>query len=91
MLQTLQKNDGTFLLQGHIYSLGSTLSAALNFVVEPELEAELEAEPGEELQKLLHQMQEQQPEDRPLLEVQNAAAFIKTNRLRHYKGSALFL
>ncbi|XP_013887861.1 protein very KIND [Austrofundulus limnaeus] len=50
--------------EGHIYSLGSTLSAALNFVMEPELEAEL----GEEIQKLLHQMQEEQPEDRPLLE-----------------------
>ncbi|KAK2823974.1 hypothetical protein Q5P01_021149 [Channa striata] len=50
--------------EGHVYSLGSTLSAALNFVIEPELEAEL----GEEVQKLLEQMQEEKPEDRPLLQ-----------------------
>ncbi|KAM8851731.1 kinase non-catalytic C-lobe domain-containing protein 1 [Synchiropus picturatus] len=50
--------------EGHVYSLGSTLSAALNFVIEPELEAEL----GEEMQKLLEQMQEEKPEDRPLLQ-----------------------
>lgn len=51
--------------QGHVYSLGSTLSAALNFVIEPELEAEL----GEEIQRLLQQMQEENPEDRPLVQV----------------------
>ncbi|KAM4607912.1 kinase non-catalytic C-lobe domain-containing protein 1 [Polymixia lowei] len=51
---------GTF--EGHVYSLGSTLSAALDFVIEPELEAEL----GEETQRLLEQMQEEQPEHRPL-------------------------
>ncbi|XP_034538263.1 kinase non-catalytic C-lobe domain-containing protein 1 isoform X2 [Notolabrus celidotus] len=50
--------------EGHVYSLGSTLSAALSFVIEPELEAEL----GEEIQKLLEQMQEETPEDRPLLQ-----------------------
>uniref|UniRef100_UPI0037E750FF kinase non-catalytic C-lobe domain-containing protein 1 n=1 Tax=Semicossyphus pulcher TaxID=241346 RepID=UPI0037E750FF len=50
--------------EGHVYSLGSTLSAALNFVIEPELEAEL----GEEIQRLLEQMQEETPEDRPLLQ-----------------------
>ncbi|XP_031731345.1 kinase non-catalytic C-lobe domain-containing protein 1 isoform X3 [Anarrhichthys ocellatus] len=50
--------------EGHVYSLGSTLSAALNFVIEPELEAEL----GEEIQKLLEQMQEEKPEHRPLLQ-----------------------
>ncbi|XP_045926016.1 kinase non-catalytic C-lobe domain-containing protein 1 isoform X1 [Micropterus dolomieu] len=50
--------------EGHVYSLGSTLSAALNFVIEPELEAEL----GEEIQRLLEQMQEEKPEDRPLLQ-----------------------
>ncbi|XP_070772308.1 kinase non-catalytic C-lobe domain-containing protein 1 isoform X2 [Enoplosus armatus] len=50
--------------EGHVYSLGSTLSAALNFVIEPELEAEL----GEEMQRLLEQMQEEKPEDRPLLQ-----------------------
>ncbi|KAM9364921.1 kinase non-catalytic C-lobe domain-containing protein 1 [Pholidichthys leucotaenia] len=50
--------------EGHVYSLGSTLSAALNFVIEPELEADL----GEEIHKLLEQMQEEKPEDRPLLQ-----------------------
>ncbi|XP_030604694.1 kinase non-catalytic C-lobe domain-containing protein 1 [Archocentrus centrarchus] len=50
--------------EGHVYSLGSTLSAALNFVIEPELEANL----GEEIQRLLEQMQEEKPEDRPLLQ-----------------------
>ncbi|KAM3606530.1 uncharacterized protein V6R79_018130 [Siganus canaliculatus] len=50
--------------EGHVYSLGSTLSAALSFVIEPELEAEL----GEEIQRLLEQMQEEKPEDRPLLQ-----------------------
>ncbi|XP_046885962.1 kinase non-catalytic C-lobe domain-containing protein 1 isoform X2 [Hypomesus transpacificus] len=47
--------------EGHVFSLGSTLSAALDFVIEPELEAEL----GEETQRLLEQMQEERPEDRP--------------------------
>ncbi|KAF6737457.1 Protein very KIND [Oryzias melastigma] len=50
--------------EGHIYSLGSTLSVALSFVIEPELEADL----GEEIQKLLEQMQEEDPEERPLLQ-----------------------
>ncbi|XP_049592678.1 kinase non-catalytic C-lobe domain-containing protein 1 [Syngnathus scovelli] len=50
--------------EGHVFSLGSTLSAALNFVIEPELEAEL----GEETQKLLEKMQEKKPEDRPLIQ-----------------------
>ncbi|XP_024280273.1 kinase non-catalytic C-lobe domain-containing protein 1 isoform X4 [Oncorhynchus tshawytscha] len=54
------KTGSTF--EGHVYSLGSTLSAALDFVIEPELEAEL----GEEIQRLLEQMQEERPEDRPL-------------------------
>ncbi|CAB1312508.1 unnamed protein product [Coregonus sp. 'balchen'] len=56
------KTGSTF--EGHMYSLGSTLSAALDFVIEPELEAEL----GEEIQRLLEQMQEEGPEDRPLLQ-----------------------
>ncbi|XP_077438586.1 kinase non-catalytic C-lobe domain-containing protein 1 [Vanacampus margaritifer] len=50
--------------EGHVFSLGSTLSAALNFVIEPELEAEL----SEETQKLLEKMQEKKPEDRPLIQ-----------------------
>lgn len=55
------------LSQGHIFSLGSTLFAALNFVIEPELEVEI----GEEIQKLLEQMQDEKPEDRPLLQVEH--------------------
>lgn len=45
--------------------MGSTLSAAMSFITEPELGVEL----GEEMQKLLEQMQEEKPEDRPLLQV----------------------
>ncbi|XP_035848209.1 kinase non-catalytic C-lobe domain-containing protein 1 isoform X2 [Sander lucioperca] len=58
----LDTTGSTF--EGHVYSLGSTLSAALSFVIEPELEAEL----GEEIQRLLEQMQEEKPESRPLLQ-----------------------
>lgn len=58
--------------KGHVFSLGSTLSAALSFVIEPELEAEL----GEEIQKLLEQMQEEKPEDRPLLQVRTPCPLI---------------
>ncbi|XP_054456765.1 kinase non-catalytic C-lobe domain-containing protein 1 [Anoplopoma fimbria] len=57
-------DDTGSTFEGHVYSLGSTLSAALSFVIEPELEAEL----GEEIQRLLEQMQEEKPEDRPLLQ-----------------------
>uniref|UniRef100_A0A8C7D3R7 Kinase non-catalytic C-lobe domain containing 1 n=1 Tax=Oncorhynchus kisutch TaxID=8019 RepID=A0A8C7D3R7_ONCKI len=53
------KTGSTF--EGHMYSLGSTLSSALDFVIEPELEAEL----GEEIQRVLEQMQEKGPGDRP--------------------------
>ncbi|XP_072292775.1 kinase non-catalytic C-lobe domain-containing protein 1 [Eucyclogobius newberryi] len=49
--------------EGHVFSLGSTLSAALSFVIEPELEVDL----GPELTALLEQMQQEQPEDRPTL------------------------
>ncbi|XP_071337393.1 kinase non-catalytic C-lobe domain-containing protein 1 [Trachinotus anak] len=68
--------------EGHVYSLGSTLSAALNFVIEPELEAEL----GEEIQKLLEQMQEENPEDRPLL--QDIASLAEA-RLSHTSSAAV--
>ncbi|KAM9345440.1 kinase non-catalytic C-lobe domain-containing protein 1 [Symphorus nematophorus] len=68
--------------EGHVYSLGSTLSAALNFVIEPELEAEL----GEEIQKLLEQMQEEKPEDRPLL--QDILSLAEA-RLSHTSSAAL--
>uniref|UniRef100_A0A8C6USC7 KIND domain-containing protein n=1 Tax=Neogobius melanostomus TaxID=47308 RepID=A0A8C6USC7_9GOBI len=47
--------------EGHVFSLGSTLSAALSFVIEPELESDL----GPELSGLLEQMQQEAPEDRP--------------------------
>ncbi|XP_071766580.2 kinase non-catalytic C-lobe domain-containing protein 1 [Centroberyx gerrardi] len=57
-------DDTGSTFEGHVFSLGSTLSAALDFVIEPELEAEL----GEETQRLLEQMQEERPEDRPLLQ-----------------------
>ncbi|XP_056147440.1 kinase non-catalytic C-lobe domain-containing protein 1 [Lampris incognitus] len=48
--------------EGHVYSLGSSLAAALDFVIEPELQVEL----GDDTRQLLEQMQEEQPEDRPL-------------------------
>ena len=44
-----------------MFSLGSTLSAALDFVIEPELQAEL----GEEALKMLELMQAELPDDRP--------------------------
>ncbi|XP_041921935.1 kinase non-catalytic C-lobe domain-containing protein 1 [Alosa sapidissima] len=47
--------------EGHVYSLGCTLCAALDFVIEPELKAEL----GPETKRLLEQMQQEKPEDRP--------------------------
>ncbi|XP_035256897.1 kinase non-catalytic C-lobe domain-containing protein 1 isoform X2 [Anguilla anguilla] len=47
--------------EGHIYSLGSTLAAALDFVIEPELEPDL----GLEVRRLLDQMQQKNPLDRP--------------------------
>lgn len=49
--------------QAHIYSLGATLKAALEYVAEPEprLSRDLEA--------LLDQMQAEDPRDRPDLEV----------------------
>ncbi|XP_036429471.1 kinase non-catalytic C-lobe domain-containing protein 1 [Colossoma macropomum] len=53
------KTGSTF--EGHVFSLGSTLSAALDYVIEPELEVELEVE----TQRFLEQMQEEKPENRP--------------------------
>ncbi|CAL8255462.1 unnamed protein product [Lota lota] len=47
--------------EGHVFSLGSTLSAALDFVIEPELQAEL----GEEALRMLELMQAELPDDRP--------------------------
>ncbi|XP_041865494.1 kinase non-catalytic C-lobe domain-containing protein 1 isoform X2 [Melanotaenia boesemani] len=68
--------------EGHIYSLGSTISAALSFVIEPELEADL----GEEIQKMLEQMQEEQPEDRPLLQ---DILSLAEERLSHTSSAAV--
>ncbi|MGH0152370.1 UNVERIFIED_CONTAM: hypothetical protein FKN15_058286 [Acipenser sinensis] len=51
--------------EAHIYSLGSTLTAAIEYVIEPELEPEL----SQELKMILEQMQLEKPEDRPDIEV----------------------
>ncbi|XP_072196250.1 kinase non-catalytic C-lobe domain-containing protein 1 isoform X2 [Excalfactoria chinensis] len=48
----------------HIYSLGATLKAAIEYIVEPETESEF----GQDLHTLLEQMQEENPEDRPDIE-----------------------
>nr|XP_006121087.2 kinase non-catalytic C-lobe domain-containing protein 1 isoform X1 [Pelodiscus sinensis] len=50
--------------EAHIYSLGATLKAAIEYVTEPETESEFE----QDLQTLLEQMQEENPEDRPDIE-----------------------
>ncbi|XP_066535022.1 kinase non-catalytic C-lobe domain-containing protein 1 isoform X2 [Hoplias malabaricus] len=56
------KTGNTF--EGHVFSLGSTLSAALDYVIEPELEVEV----GVETRRFLEQMQEENPENRPCLQ-----------------------
>lgn len=48
-----------------MFSLGSTLSAALGYDMEPETEVEL----GVDLRGLLEQMQEEKPGDRPCIKV----------------------
>ncbi|XP_073934120.1 kinase non-catalytic C-lobe domain-containing protein 1 isoform X2 [Castor canadensis] len=50
--------------EAHIYSLGATLKAALDYVAEPELEPKL----SPDLEVLLGQMQAEDPRDRPDLE-----------------------
>ncbi|XP_077733222.1 kinase non-catalytic C-lobe domain-containing protein 1 isoform X1 [Canis aureus] len=50
--------------QAHIYSLGATLKAALEYVTEPEPEPRL----SRDLEELLSQMQAEDPRDRPDLE-----------------------
>ncbi|XP_004625614.1 protein very KIND [Octodon degus] len=47
--------------EGHIYSLGATLKAALEYVADPELEPKL----SPDLETLLGQMQAEEPRDRP--------------------------
>uniref|UniRef100_A0A9J8DIF4 Kinase non-catalytic C-lobe domain containing 1 n=1 Tax=Cyprinus carpio carpio TaxID=630221 RepID=A0A9J8DIF4_CYPCA len=56
------KTGSTF--EGHMFSLGSTLWAALDSVSEAELQVEL----SEESRCLLKQMQREKPEDRPRLQ-----------------------
>ncbi|KAM7169627.1 kinase non-catalytic C-lobe domain-containing protein 1 [Macrochelys suwanniensis] len=50
--------------EAHIYSLGATLKATIEYVTELEMESEF----GQDLQTLLEQMQEENPEDRPDIE-----------------------
>ncbi|RLW04011.1 hypothetical protein DV515_00005923 [Chloebia gouldiae] len=50
--------------KAHIYSLGATLKAAIEYIVEPETESEF----GQDLHTLLEQMQEENPENRPDIE-----------------------
>nr|XP_013039748.2 kinase non-catalytic C-lobe domain-containing protein 1 isoform X1 [Anser cygnoides] len=50
--------------EAHIYSLGATLKAAIEYIVEPEMESEF----GQDLHTLLEQMQEENPENRPDIE-----------------------
>lgn len=55
-------------MQAHIYSLGATLKAAIEYIVEPETESEF----GQDLHTLLEQMQEENPENRPDIEVKQS-------------------
>lgn len=63
----LQALTGFLVPQAHIYSLGATLKAALEYVTEPEPEPRL----SQDLEALLSQMQAEDPRDRPDLEVQS--------------------
>ncbi|XP_078269828.1 kinase non-catalytic C-lobe domain-containing protein 1 isoform X2 [Rhinoraja longicauda] len=51
--------------EAHAYSLGATLAAAAEYVIEPELKPNL----SKELKSLLDQMQQEKPEDRPDIEI----------------------
>lgn len=55
-------------MQAHIYSLGATLKAAIEYIAEPETESEF----GQDLHTLLEQMQEENPENRPDIEVKRS-------------------
>ncbi|XP_061767823.1 kinase non-catalytic C-lobe domain-containing protein 1 [Nerophis ophidion] len=68
--------------EGHVFSLGCTLSAAVNFVIEPELESELE----EETHNFLEKMQQKKPEDRPL--IQDILSVARA-RLHHCSSAAV--
>uniref|UniRef100_A0A8C3V194 Kinase non-catalytic C-lobe domain containing 1 n=1 Tax=Catharus ustulatus TaxID=91951 RepID=A0A8C3V194_CATUS len=61
----MEQLSGEYLcFQAHIYSLGATLKAAIEYIVEPETESEF----GQDLHTLLEQMQEENPENRPDIE-----------------------
>ncbi|XP_044153954.1 LOW QUALITY PROTEIN: kinase non-catalytic C-lobe domain-containing protein 1 [Bufo gargarizans] len=51
-------------IEGHIYSLGATLKAAIEFVVDPDSETEF----CQDLSSLLDSMQQENPADRPDIE-----------------------
>ncbi|KAM3912865.1 kinase non-catalytic C-lobe domain-containing protein 1 [Leptodactylus fuscus] len=51
-------------IEGHIYSLGATLKAAIEFVVDPDTETEF----CQDLNSLLDSMQQENPADRPDIE-----------------------
>ncbi|XP_032889524.1 kinase non-catalytic C-lobe domain-containing protein 1 isoform X2 [Amblyraja radiata] len=51
--------------EAHAYSLGATLAAAAEYVIEPELKPNL----SKELKSLLDQMQQEKPEERPDIEI----------------------
>lgn len=53
------------LLQAHIFSLGATLKAALEYIMEPGTDSEF----SQDLHTLLEQMQEESPKERPDIEV----------------------
>lgn len=59
----------SLMLQAHIYSLGATLKAALDYVLEPDPQPRL----SQELEALLGQMQAEDPGDRPDLQVNSQA------------------
>ncbi|XP_057258251.1 kinase non-catalytic C-lobe domain-containing protein 1 isoform X3 [Pezoporus wallicus] len=50
--------------EAHIYSLGTTMKAVIEYTLEPETESEF----GQDLHTLLEQMQEENPENRPDIE-----------------------
>ncbi|KAM9477928.1 kinase non-catalytic C-lobe domain-containing protein 1 [Clarias gariepinus] len=63
------KTGNTF--EGHVFSLGSTLSAALGYDIDPETEL------GADTRRLLEQMQEEKPDDRPCPQVMLSLAEAK--------------
>lgn len=58
-------------LQAHIFSLGATLKAAVDYVVELEIDSDF----SQDLHTLLEQMQEEAPKGRLTIEVRNYSAF----------------